>query len=154
MYVEVLIETVISNNLTLSISPNAMGSPKPARKLRKMEINFYDAIRPAIIVSRIFALLPYTISGNIERATVGVFNAIYCVVSIAVILAFSFLVLFSSDTNFYQDSATLFVTDWLFAIYALIMWLVLVVLDMLNRNRLVEVIKEIVNFDNNVSKSL
>lgn len=151
-------ETAVIGNSKRSISPHAMYPPVPKRILRKRKVNFYDAIRPAFIVSRIFGLLPYTIhfdsNGDIERATVGAFNAIYFACSIAVILLFSYSLqaAFYSKIPFSQDSAILYIADRLFGIYGFVMWLLFVVLDMLNRNRLTKIFKKVIAFDDNVRK--
>lgn len=76
---------------------NTKNGPPEADKLRAE--NFYDCIRPAYILSRIFGLLPFSINyngnGHVESVCAPRFDAIWFVGAILMNLLFTY---FTIDT--------------------------------------------------------
>lgn len=161
---------VSQNNLFLvpSRSPS-LRFPAPPRKLQspyiafadekkktKKELSFYDCMRPVYISTRIFGLSPfvpiYDSSGNVLGARVRIFDAVWFVGAIAINLGLSFLMFMTIRPPDVTESSVLFISGQIFSIFNFIMIPLSIVLDMVNRNRLIASLRDLMAFDKNVRK--
>lgn len=130
--------------------------PEVAKELKAA--NFYDHIKPVIIASRIFGFFPFIVrfgpNGNIEAAKIRLVDVIWFIVFLFINLTSSYFVLTASP-NYAStaESTVLHLSDWFFDIYGVIVLLILVSLDMFNRNRLVNVLNDILMFDQKVRRT-
>lgn len=137
---------------TLLFLESASGSKQPRKAL-----NFYESIKSEIITSRIFGLTPFTLdldsSGNPEKTSIGVFDGIWFIGSIAINLMFSYLVLDSlAKSNADTESPVLHLSEWFFNILGISLWVISIVLDMVNRNRFIKIIRDFMVLDKKVMK--
>lgn len=121
-------------------------------------INFEYSIRPIYYFARAFGLLPFSVirnsNGEIQKPHVGVINLLLFVISICwyLILAYSCylnvtFLLYNPKTSF-----ILVFGDYLLLIVGLISTTLFIVMDMVNRTRLVDVLKRLTVFDQKVCK--
>lgn len=124
--------------------------------LRKRRVNTMTyCFEPFYIMSRICGLLPFTLHydsrGKIKRANVSIFDAIWFIASIGIYLMFAYTLLIKI-ISFTQMGLTVYLIGMRIVIFAILLNVVLsITFDMLNRNLLVKILKDFINFDNNVS---
>lgn len=119
--------------------------------------NFSYCIQPAYIMSRIFGLLPfgicYSSNGEILKAKVGIFNAVWFIGAIALNLILAYVV----ASAFRLQAAALglsfsVVGGEVIVMFGFSMAIISIVLDMINRNRLIKIVEEFNQFDNKVGR--
>lgn len=119
-------------------------------------IDYVYNIMPIHIISRIFGLVPFGIArspnGEVEGARVNKFDILWFVVSI---LLYLFLAYSYIDTNELQfssnESFILTAGDNVLIALGLVSAAVVIVMDMYNRSRIVEILKQFILFDKRVS---
>lgn len=123
---------------------------------RKQRMNFYHCIKPLCSISRVFGLLPFTIdldpNGNIKRARVSVSNACWFICFIAATVVAFYFVETATVQQADLESSVLFVSEQLFWFSGIFMLFLSMILDMLNRNRLVKILQDFIAFDESVRK--
>lgn len=113
-------------------------------------------MRPVYISTRIFGLSPfvpiYDSNGNVLGARVRIFDAVWFVGAIAINLGLSFLMFTTIRPPDVTESSVLFISGQIFSIFNFIMIPLSIVLDMVNRNRLIASLRDLMAFDKNVRK--
>lgn len=123
------------------------------------DINFEYSVRPIYYFARAFGLMPFSVirnsNGEIQKPHVGVINLLLFVVSICwyLILAYTSyrnvtFLLYNPDTSF-----ILVLGDYLLLIVGLICTTFFILMDMVNRTRLVDFLKKVTIFDQMVCKN-
>lgn len=117
--------------------------------------NFFDCIKPIRIAARPFGLLSfsinYTPNGTIVSCQLRAFDIFYAVMHIILNLVFLVLIFvyFSAPNNMW-DMILLSGMEF-FLVSALLLAAVSIALDILNRNRLIEMLQKIHRFDEMVN---
>ena len=127
-------------------------------KLSK-KYNFMYSFRPVYYFSRVYGLMPFTITfnsrGKIRGFEVGPFDILWFILTIVINLTLALLI--SKDTEFLRDtrsgSIILVGGDYSINIFSMIFNAVLIVTDMCLRHKLVDILKKINTFDEKVSRS-
>lgn len=152
----------ITNN-DIPWSPYFLSTPivTPSRKThkeseRKKAFNLFDCIKPTYIAARVFGQLPFTIhcnsNGELTRASVGAFDVLWFIGAIILNLVCVYFTLSSLQISFVIESSVLLNGSRLITIFGFLMAPIFIVLDMINRNRLVKILRDLSNFDDNVRK--
>lgn len=141
-------------------SPN-IASVWAKRKVRSKENNIAYSLIPIYILSRTIGLVPFSIIrdsiGRVQEARVSLFDFCWFVISVLLYLVASFfcyqnlclIIKLPQDPN---TSIILTIGDHLLIIFGLIYGAIIIAMDMYNRRRLVEILKKITVFDEEVSK--
>lgn len=124
----------------------------------KHKTHFYDSMKPILVASRIFGLLPFTAhtdsKGRIERTSVDTFNAIFFIGVVTLNLLFAY---FSQFVVLKQKSATsvvFYFSDRLLWATQLLICLSSIILGMLNRNRFAKLVRDVTEFDKYVKSNI
>lgn len=127
-----------------------------AQKLQKKSLNFFHCVQPVYIISRIFGLLPFSIqynpNGCVKAAKVTVFDGFWFIGSIGLNLFFGYRVASDIPDMPKEESSILFIGFRTVFVICFILTALSTVLDMMNRNRIVKIVKDLTEFDNSVSK--
>lgn len=119
-----------------------------------MKLDFAYTFRPVYYFSRIFGFLPFTIvynaNGSIQGPKVRVFDITWFMLSIALYILSAFMH-FRSIENLKSQSFVLIVGDFLLLKLGLVFCILVIVMDMCNRFKLVEILKQFNSFDDKVS---
>lgn len=122
-------------------------------RLRMKRLNFYYSIRPAFVMSRLFGLLPFKINldsnGNVKSVTA---NMQIFVVTLVLNLAMAYAIQYSPRTKIGFSNSIMYVQDRLFCNAVFVLFLLSITLDVINRKRLVKIIRGFIAFDKNVRK--
>lgn len=123
----------------------------------KKAMNFYDSIKPAYIVSRIFGFLPFAVEhdsyGKTLKASVGIFDMLWFFGAITLDLGFVYFIMtYSLKQMFKIDSPVLLEGCRAIAGLGLILTVLAIVLDMINRKRIIQILGDFVAFDEQVNK--
>lgn len=127
-----------------------------AKKQSKRVENYFDCIKPVYVASRIFGFLPFTINhdsrGEVMKASISVFDAVWLIVSITANLTGIYYVLSHSLKQLFaiKESPILFDICRAIAVSGFVLTIISICLDMINRNRLIEIIKDFTKFDKQV----
>lgn len=136
---------------TLPILDFAGGKQK-----KKKPSNFYLCIQPVYITSRAFGVLPFTIHYNsqhdhIEKVSVNMFDIVWFFGSILINLLLAYWVLSTLNESSSQlQSAILLFGGRVLLIVGLLTSPLAIVLDMINRNRWLQIANGIFAFDKEV----
>lgn len=122
------------------------------KMVQEKQLNFFHCFQPFHMISRIFGLLPFTMNlepnGNIASASVGATDVIRCVSFIAIIFIAGYFVGSSMKhphTNLAYSYPMIY--NQVFWFGGCITWIIAIALDMINRNRFVAIITELIAFD-------
>lgn len=122
---------------------------------QKKRLNFYDCIHPMIVVSRVFGLVPFKFklnaNGEPESTSVSSMDIVRFVGSLTVNLLVSYLVQYSSRSKRSFECTILILMYHFFRFFSYLNLLLLINLDMMNRNRVLEMLQDFVSFDKNVN---
>lgn len=138
------------NSKVTAVSKEIPTLPDAKRRSR----DFYDCFKLMYITSRSFGQLPFTIhvdsSGYIERASVGVFDAVWFVGCIVVNSALLYLTVFAPKK--YSDIGSLLVklSDTVCALCSFGIWFSSTIWDMINRKRFARILQHFNAFDKEV----
>lgn len=118
--------------------------------------NISDCIKTAHKAARIFGLLPYTINysphGEIVSSSIRCTDIVWFVISLTICILFA--IFGSSSLTPTSDIRTtvLLLGGRIILICNVLLAVVSIILDSLNRNRLINLLKEISEFDKSVEK--
>lgn len=140
----------MAKSTTFSIAPLAK------KGIILKNIDYAYNITPIHICSRIFGLVPFKIvrasNGEIEGARVNKFDVVWFVVSMCLYL---FLAYAYIETNGFQpnpdDSYILTLGDNLLIAAGLVYATLIIAMDMYNRQKIVEILKQFISFDRRVN---
>lgn len=118
------------------------------------KFDFAYTFRPIYYFSRIFGSLPFTIvfnsKGSVEGTKIRVFDSVWFILSIALYILLSFM-RFRSIKPPKHTSLVLLHGDFLLLKSALVFCILFIVMDMCNRFKLVDILKNLITFDEKVS---
>lgn len=117
----------------------------------------YDCVRPVYIASRICGLLPFSIScdsnGRFQDARVGLFDALWFIGSIAInSTLIYFLIISIREHPLTIGFSILQVGSRILTISAYTLIIIAIILDMINRKRLINILQGLFSFDKSVRK--
>lgn len=147
---------VYSLNLNPPILPK-LGQPKAGILLKNL--NFCYNVRPIHSYSRIFGMTPFSIipglSGEPYEARVKIFDFVWFIVSTCayVILGIGYLQTLGVQLN-PNESYILVYMDTLLISFGVLFGAIIIVLDMLNRFRIIEILEKFMLFDKRVRKTI
>lgn len=126
------------------------------KNVNSMRIDFVHSFRPIYYFSRVFGLMPYTITysshGSIIGCEVKMFNALWFIASLTINLTLALMI--SKDTLYLRNpqiaSNILSGGDYFLEIYGTIFNVVLIVMDMCMRSKFVNILQKINVFDEEV----
>lgn len=126
-------------------------------KLRVDHLNFLHSFSPVYYYSRIFGLMPFSIDCDtgqgIQKPQVNIFDGIWFLVSILIYLLMAFISY--NGMKLPQDSNTasfiLILGDYVLLILGLIYSALIIIFDMYNRFKLIEILNKFITFDKEVS---
>lgn len=125
------------------------------KKPVKKRLSFYHCFQPVYITSRIFGVLPFTIYYNsqkdhIEKVGVGFVDGIWFVGAILLNAVLVYLVISTLDKSTEVQSAVLLVGGRMLLIVGLLNSALVIIMDMINRNRLRKILNEFLAYDKEV----
>lgn len=151
-----------TNRRTITVVPEIQFTPyfNGVVEVKKIshsrKINFSLTMMPAYFFSRVIGLLPFSIvrnsNGEPQAARVNVFDFLWLIISMSLFLLMAFYIY--SDVEIppgSSDSYVLIVGDSAFIIFGMIYGALIIAMDMFNRNRLVDLLKKFIDFDNEVN---
>lgn len=119
--------------------------------------DFYYSIRPLVIVSRCYGLLPFSfetnVYGEVHRTKVTIFDSIWFIVAIAMYFSCAFVV--SMQIRLapeYKSMIILLLAEQLLLVFGLVMCVVGIIMDMLNRDRILRNVQRFQSFDTEVEE--
>ena len=118
-------------------------------------LNFEHGFRPAYYFSRFVGLWPFSIvhhsNGTIQRAWVGFFDGLWFIISICLKLALAFRACERLKTVREKPANRIrFIEDNTYDMSCFLVGVIATVLDMINRNKLVDILRKFNAFDNEV----
>lgn len=120
------------------------------------KFNFAYSLLPLYYFSRVFGLLPFTIlydtNGDVRGARVTLFDIFWFIISVCIFLSlavFSYSIINLPDGP--NESPTLILGDYILLIVGLFYGAAIIVYDMCNRLRLIDIIKKFTIFDKEVN---
>lgn len=146
-------------NPTVFTAVSAFAESKFQRKKRfvSSEINFAMSLRPIYRFSRAFGLMPFTIvldeKCNIERARVRTLDILWCIIAIGSCIVMAVVYYKNIELPKGQNVSIILVFgDAMLVILGLIYACTVITLDMINRFKLIAILKSLNNFDTTVCK--
>lgn len=124
--------------------------------LRKF--NFVYTFRPIYYFCRVFGLMPFKITyqsnGTIDGFEIGIFDILWCIISISFNLILAFLSLKNSPNidDLKTVSIILVGGDFILQIFSMIFDGIVIGMDMCFSGKLVRILKKISTFDDEVSE--
>lgn len=127
---------------------------KSEGRQRKKSLNINYCVEPGYLMCRIFGLLPfsikYNVNGSIKAAKVNILDAFWFIGAIGLNLFFSYREV--TNTVFLDiDSSVLYLIFRTVSFVNYILIAFSIVMDMLNRNRIINILNDLISFDNIVS---
>lgn len=120
--------------------------------------NFLYTFRPIYYVSRVFGLMPYTIvydtNGDAVKPKKTACDCLWFVISILVYTALAYLIYQEKTVPSYDKSTSMLILmlgDRILSILSLIFGAQLIIMDMCNRYKLIDILKNVTIFDKEVS---
>lgn len=122
------------------------------KKLFSKKTNFLHVVRTILIFSRIFGLLPFSIildsNGKVRRARVNIFDFLWFLISICIYLLIAYCYYQNTiPPKPHSKSYILIGLSYVRLITGLIFGAAIIVVDMLNRSKLISMFKKIMFFD-------
>lgn len=120
------------------------------------KFNFAYSFRPVYYFSRVFGFSPFTIiydsNGKIQKAKIRMFDIIWFILSISgQILSPVFYIQNETSFSIYHISLEILIrSDSIVITMRTIFTILAIVMDMCHRHKLVEILKRIENFDDDV----
>lgn len=152
------------NNVVSDVSvtgphQNSSNQKSTPNKLPTENINFVDAVRPVYCISRVFGLMPFSIVSEplrgILKPKIQLFDGVWFLLSIFIYISMAIITYGSlrlpQDTN--RSSFVLALGDSMLLIVGLIYSALIIMFDMHNRSRLVEILNKFTAFDKEVPKT-
>lgn len=149
----------IDSSISLSRLPKLKIAFENARKGPQKPEKFYACAQSVYILSRFVGLFPfsikYDVNGHMKSVCVKIFDAIWFAGAISINLFFIYFTIdFIKRSNSNQTPSTLsHFGAKIFLIFGLLNTSLSIVLDLLNRNRLLKISKDLFAFDAEVTKS-
>lgn len=154
------------NSKNISIKPAIEMSENPftpdllfvvKKKVRASKIDFAHSISPLYYFSRAIGFLPYSIVFNsnneIIKCRVSVLDLLWFVISIVFYLCFAIFYYAASEyLKIGREVSILYVGDTILIVFGLIYGAIVIIIDMINRNRIVDILKRIYIFDKEVNR--
>lgn len=124
-------------------------------QIKSNEINFALSLRPIYKFSRAFGLMPFTIvvdaKCNFKGTRVRTLDIIWFIISISLCLVMAIVYYQTIELTKGQNVSTILVFgDAMIVIVGLMYTCVIIIMDMINRNKLIAILKMLNNFDNEV----
>lgn len=150
-----------STNLNVNFiahSSNLDSSAVQKKMLHSKTNKFASSLRPMYSFSRCFGLLPYSIvinsNGDIQGTKLGAFNLLWFIISVCFYLILAYVCYrdIGSVQHFRNRSESYAVVlgDYLILIQGLIYCALVIIFDMINRFKLISILKDFADFDNEV----
>lgn len=127
------------------------------RAHRSHRLNFVTSLWPFYLFSRSLGLLPFSVkfdaNGEIKKARVSVFDLLWfgLAISFYLSLAFFYFGSFNEQQISTSTSYILFLGDSLFNLNGLLYGVVIIIMDMCNRHKLVDILKRLSFFEKEAS---
>lgn len=129
-----------------------------ARNSQSNKTDFIHGIRPVYFISRTVGLWPFSIVSSssssriIHKAQIRAFDIIWLIISIGIFIAAIFIYIEQSYVDFQDDRvSTVYVFGfYIFEMIGLIFGIFAIVIDLFNRNNLIEILQQFSDFDNQV----
>lgn len=128
-----------------------------SEKLQKFD--FMYSFRPLYYISRIFGYMPFSIvcdsNDSIKGPKIRLFDSIWFIIAMSVYISSAIMILQNVEYPEIQSNIVMTVlksSDHLVLAFMLIFGAVIIVMDMLNRFKLVDILKDINTFDEEVGK--
>lgn len=146
-------EKTVSRISSTTFSSNSVAFARPDDRPNIQ--SFAYSFRPIHYFSRAFGLLPFSVAldsnGNIQKARVSLFDALWFVISISLYLIMAFIcyqnIKLPQDQNVSYILAT---GDAMFLIAGLIYGAIIITIDMFNRFRIIDILRMFTAFDSEV----
>lgn len=123
------------------------------------KFNFFYSFRPVYYFSRTFGFLPFSIvydsNGSIQIPKIRVFDSLWFTIAMSVYILSAVIVLQNTESpedGSNIESVILKITDYILLVSMLFFGAVIIGMDMINRFKLVEILKDINTFDEEVGK--
>lgn len=135
---------------------------KVKKNSHSRRFNFSSSMMPAYFFSRAFGLLPFSIvrdsRGEAQAARVYLLDFLWFFISMLIYFLLTIYVYFDVESlgpsQTISESYILIVGEPALIIFGMIYGAMVIVMDMLNRNRLVDVLKKFTDFDKEVNCSI
>lgn len=134
-------------------------SPAESRSavLNSQKFNFFYSFRPIYYFSRTFGFMPFTIvfnsNGSIQGPNIRTFDILWFIIAITIYILSAIVVLQNTEhleMGSTTESAILKNTDFVILVSMLFFGALIIAMDMYNRGTIVEMLKSIKSFDDEV----
>lgn len=134
-------------------------SPAESRStvLNSQKFNFFYSFRPIYYFSRTFGFMPFTIvfnsNGSIQGPNIRTFDILWFIIAITIYILSAIVVLQNTEhleIGSTTESAILKNTDFVILVSMLFFGALIIAMDMYNRGTIVEMLKSIKSFDDEV----
>lgn len=145
-----------------SLTPllNSSTPPKTASPLQTVvpsSSNISESVKIAYRAARIYGLLPYTINynsnGEIDSCSVRAFDILWFIITVTTSVTFSVFGFFALTPTADIRTTVLLLGGRIILIGSVLLTAISIVLDELNRHRIVDMLKTITFFDKEVKRS-
>lgn len=117
--------------------------------------SYNDMLHSVYRTSRLFGQLPFSIkyktNEEIYGSYIGFFDAIWFLISITIYLSFFYLTCTTIDLTGNIQSMLIFIISRLILMADLLLSASAVIFDMINRSRLIKIVKDLKRFDDEVN---
>lgn len=142
----------------IKMAPRLDLPPIYAKKIIKSkDIDFFYSLRPIYFVSRLFGLLPFSIirdsSGVVQNARVNSFDLIWFFIALCIYLSMAWICYKSVEARQERLSYTMVIGDGVILTLSLINSANMIIMDMFNRFKFIEILKKFSFFDDEVIKN-
>lgn len=125
--------------------------------LKSEKFNFFYSFRPVYNFARTFGFMPFTIvcnsNGSIHGPNIRIFDILWFIIAITIYILSAIVVLQNTEhleIGSRIESAILKITDYLLLVLMLFFGAIIIGMDMFNRFKLVDILKSINTFDEEV----
>lgn len=134
-------------------------SPAESRStvLNSQKFNFFYSFRPIYYFSRTFGFMPFTIvfnsNGSIQGPNIRTFDILWFIIAITIYILSAIVVLQNTEhleIGSTTESEILKNTDFVILVSMLFFGALIIAMDMYNRGTIVEMLKSIKSFDDEV----
>lgn len=117
--------------------------------------HFYYSVRPIVVVSRCYGLNPFSyetnVYGEVHRIKITFSDSVWFIVAVGMYL--SVAIILSTQTHFPAEFKSVFLLvlgDRMLAVHGLVMCAVSIIMDMMNRDRILQNVQRFQAFDTEV----
>ena len=140
---------------TVRTAYSAESNKSTKKDIPSKNLNFSYSLRPIYYFSRTFGLFPFTIvydtNGDVQSARVTVFDFLWFIITVCMYLLLAWLSYGNKLPVGANESPLLILGDLVLLIIGLIFGSAMIVFDMYNRSRLINIIKKFTKFDMEVN---